>query len=196
MSLITNSLQSIVSSALTDVSKTNRPASLNDPESVSATQRQPDRTSLSPFAQMLTRLQQLQQSEPAKYKSVTQQIANKLEAAAGTEQSEGNTAAADRLNQLSGDFSKASGTGDLPNIQDLAKAVGHHRGGHHMRTPRATDPDSSSTSSTGGVTTSGSGAMQSLQTLLQTLESNPGQGGSNDPLQIITTTLANNGMDV
>ena len=89
---------------------------------------QPDNTQLSPFAQMLSELQQLQQSDPTKYQQVTGQIATNLQSAASTAQANGNTQAATQLNQLATDFSNASQNGQLPNIQDLAQAVG---GGHH-----------------------------------------------------------------
>ncbi len=81
-------------------------------------------------------LQQLQQSNPTNYQQVTQQIATNLQAAAQTAQSEGNTTAANQLNQLATDFTNASTSGQLPNIQDLAQAMGghHHHHHHHHRT--------------------------------------------------------------
>src|SRR5580704_3225222 len=59
---------------------------------------QPDNQQLSPFAQMLSTLQQLQQTDPTKYKQVTQQIATNLQSAAQTAQADGNTVAANQLN--------------------------------------------------------------------------------------------------
>jgi hypothetical protein len=87
-----------------------------------------DQSQVSPLANLLSELQQLQQSDPGKYQQVTQQIATNLQTAAQTATSEGNTAAASQLTQLSTDFSNASTSGQLPNIQDLAQALG---GGHH-----------------------------------------------------------------
>jgi hypothetical protein len=54
---------------------------------------------LSPFAQILSSLQQLQQSNPSPYQQVTQQIATNLQKAK-TAQSEGDTTAANQLKQL------------------------------------------------------------------------------------------------
>jgi hypothetical protein len=91
----------------------------------------------SPFTQMLSALQQLQQSNPAGgYQQVTQQIAANLQTAAQTAQSNGNSAAAKQFTQLSKDFANASASGQLPNVQDLAQAVGGSGtssagGGHH-----------------------------------------------------------------
>jgi hypothetical protein len=88
--------------------------------------QQPDSGQLSSFAQLAGTLQQLQQSNPAEYTQVTQKIAANLQSAAQTAQASGNTTAATQLNQLATDFSNASATGQLPNLQDLAHAVGHH----------------------------------------------------------------------
>ena len=84
---------------------------------------------LSPFAQVLSSLQQLQQSNPPQYQQVTQQISGSLQTAAQSATASGNTSLANELNKLSTDFSSASTSGQLPNVQDLAQAVG--RGYHH-----------------------------------------------------------------
>jgi hypothetical protein len=89
---------------------------------------QADSSQLSPFAQLMSTLQQLQQSNTAEYQQVTQQIATNLQAAAQTATADGNTTAATQLNQLSTDFTNASTSGQLPNAQSLAQALG---GGHH-----------------------------------------------------------------
>jgi hypothetical protein len=97
--------------------------------------QQSDSGQLSPFAQLLSTLQQLQQSNPTEYKQVTQQIATNLQNAAQTATSDGNTSAANQLTQLATDFTTASQSGQLPNISDLAQAIGggghHHHHGHH-----------------------------------------------------------------
>jgi hypothetical protein len=122
-------VQSIMGSALESAG-----LSPNSATSTFSTTTQTDGQQLSPFAQMLSALQQLQQSDPAKYAQVTQQISTNLQAAAQTAQSQGNTAAANQLNQLATDFGNASKSGHMPNIQDLAQAIGahhHHHHGHH-----------------------------------------------------------------
>ena len=90
-----------------------------------------DTNQLSPLAQILSTLQNLQQSNPVQYQQVTQQISNNLQTAAQSATSSGNTALAAKLTQLSQDFSKASTTGQLPNVQDLAQAAGGHHHHHH-----------------------------------------------------------------
>jgi hypothetical protein len=117
----TSYLQSILSSALQ-----------NTGSSVPASgTTEADSSQVSPLAQLLSELQQLQQSDPSEYQQVTQQIATNLQAAAQTATSAGNTTAASQLTQLATDFSNASTSGQLPNIQDLAQAVSGGGGHHH-----------------------------------------------------------------
>jgi hypothetical protein len=85
-------------------------------------------------------LQQLQVSDPAKYKEVTAQIGANLAKAAETAQSSGNTTAAKQLKLLSADFTNASQTSQLPNLQDLAKAAGGHH--HHHAASANADANS------------------------------------------------------
>jgi hypothetical protein len=89
-----------------------------------------DTNRLSPFAQVLSSLQQLQQSNPSHYQQVTQQISSSLHTAAQSATASGNTSLANELNKLSTGFSSASTSGRLPNVPDLAQAVG--RGYHHL----------------------------------------------------------------
>jgi len=124
-------LQAILPSSLANNNTT--ASTLKTATSTLSTQ-QPDSGQLSEFAQLAGTLQQLQQSNPAQYTQVTQQIATNLQTAAQTATASGNTAAAAQLNQLATDFTNASASGQLPNLEDLAKAVsgGHH--GHHSST--------------------------------------------------------------
>jgi hypothetical protein len=85
---------------------------------------------LSPFAKLLSTLQQLPQSDTTKYVQVIQPIATNLQKRRPA-QSEGVATAANQLNQLACDFTNASKSGQLPNIQDLAQAVGGHH--HHVQ---------------------------------------------------------------
>jgi hypothetical protein len=154
-------LQSVISGALQGTGQSNQTkpnqADTVDPASLSSG----DHSQLSPFAQILSTLQQLQQSNPAQYQQVTQQIATNLHTAAKTAQAAGNLTAASQLNQLATDFTQASQSGQLPNIQDLAQATGghhhHHHGGHGHGAPppSATDPLSSVSSSNSGTAGSG-----------------------------------------
>jgi hypothetical protein len=126
--------------------------------------------SLSPFAQLFSMLQQVEQQNPAQYQQVTGQIASNLQSASQIAQAAGNSAQATRLAQLATDFKTASASGQLPNAQDLGMpAGGHHR--HHHRydaaqsaSPNSLDPASiirsalSSAGVTGASSTSSTGS--------------------------------------
>lgn len=131
-----------------------------------------DNNQLSPFAQIASTLQQLQQSNPSQYSQVTKQIAANLQTAAQTAQSEGNTTQANQLNQLASDFTSASTSGQLPNLQDLANATAGHHHHHHF---------------------GGNQFLSALQT------SNSGSTASNtstNPLSIIQSTLSGAGISL
>jgi hypothetical protein len=170
----------------------------NSPGSVvaSTSTQQSDSTQLSPLAQILTTLQQLQQSNPTEYKQVTAQIATNLTSAAATAQAEGNTTAATQLNQLATDFTNASQSGQLPNIQDLAQAVGGHHHHHHHAQAAASDSDTSSSSSSDATSSSASSttASQLTSELLAAMQASGAQSGSLNPLNIILNTLSQAGL--
>ncbi len=149
-----------------------------------------DNGGLSPFAQMLTTLQQLQQTNPAEYQQVTQQISTNLQTASQAAQSQGNTAAASRLSTLATDFSKASQSSQLPNIQDLGKLFSGH---HHQGTGAADgDGDGSSSTSSTGSTTGATNALSSQATsaFLASLT----QSEALNPTSIIMNTLSGAGV--
>jgi hypothetical protein len=103
---------------------------------------------LSPFAQVLTGLQQLEQASATQYAQVTSQISTNLQTAAQTAQTQGNTTLATQLTTLSKDFSTASQSGQLPNVQDLAQAMGS---GHHHHRMGVESGSSGSTGSSGNT---------------------------------------------
>jgi len=158
---------------------------------------------MSPFAKLMSTLQQLQQSDPAKYKEVTAQIATKLQEAAKSALDNGDTKASDQLNQLAKDFSDASASGQLPNVTDLAHAVGHHHHHHHGRPPAAADGSSDTgAAASGAVSSSNSGAAQNdttaaqlLQQLVSSLQAQSTQTSALDPMSIIGSTLAGAGIE-
>jgi hypothetical protein len=132
---------------------------------------QTDNGQISPFAQLMSTLQQLQQSNPAQYQQVTQQIATNLQSAAQTATASGNTTAATQLTQLATDFTNSSKSGQLPSVQDLAQALGgagHHHHGHHHAS---------------------SGTNTQFSQALEAFQSNGTQSGSFDPMSIIMNTL-------
>lgn len=180
-----NYLQSLVNNTIQNAGGSNNAAAL------SALAPQQDSGALSPFAQLLSTLQQLQQSDPAKYKQVTAQIATNLAAASQIATAEGNTGAATQLNQLVTDFTNASNTGQLPNIQDLAQATQQGQvqggGGHHGHHHHGGGYDATTTSTT---TTSTTTPNQTLSQLLSAYQSNGStQNDSLNPLSIISKTL-------
>jgi hypothetical protein len=151
---------------------------------------QTDNGQLSPLAQVLSTLQQLQQSNPTQYQQVTQQIATNLQKAAQTAQANGNTTAANQLNQLASDFTSASQNGQLPNIQDLAQAAGGHH--HHHAHAQASSTDSSSSSSSSSSTSNSN--SQTLSQLLAAFQSNAADSDSLNPMSIILNTLGTAGL--
>jgi DNA-binding transcriptional MerR regulator len=165
---VSSYLQSVLSTALQSTGSTTQ-------TNASSLQLPSDNSQLSPFVQAMNTLQQLQQSDPTKYQQVTQQIATNLQAAAQTAQSEGNTTAANQLNQLATDFGNASTSGQLPNIQDVAQAMsGHHHSHHHH----------------GG----GSSSSSTVDRLLAAFQTNTTQNDSLNPTSIILNTLSNSGI--
>jgi hypothetical protein len=195
------SLQSIVGTALQSVGiSTNSNSSVSSSSSTSSVQ-QPDNGRLSPFAQLMSTLQQLQQSNPTQYQQVTQQIATNLQSASQTAQADGNTTLASQLNQLGTDFSNASKSGQLPNVQDLAQAVGggHHH--HHHAHAASSDSDSSSSSSTSSTSSTSTSSSQSLSQLLAAFQASAFQSAgtvssSLDPMSIINNTLSSAGINI
>lgn len=180
-------LQSIMSTVLQGTGVQN---DTNSSSATSSVGLQADNSQLSPFAQLMSTLQQLQQTDPTKYQQVTQQIATNLQSAAQTAQSQGNTTAANQLNQLSTDFTTASKTGQLPNIQDLAQAMGSH-GHHHHHHSHSGSSDADSSSSSGN---SSSSSTSPLSQLLSAVSTNSTQSDALNPMNIILNTLSNAGI--
>ena len=179
-------LQSILGTALQSTGAT---ASQTNSLTSLLSAQQSDSGQLSPFVQIMNTLQQLQQSNPSEYQQVTQQIATNLQTAAKTAQSDGNTTAANQLNQLAGDFTSASQNGQLPNVQDLAKALGghhHHGGGHHHSEAASSDSTTDPSIATSSTTSSSS--------LLSAFQANETQNEALNPMSIIENTLMSAGI--
>jgi hypothetical protein len=172
-SLSSSYLQSILSSSLQSTGSTTKNSSLSGVDASSITPA--DNGKLSPFAQVLSTLQALQQSDPTKYKQVTQQIAANLQSAASAAQADGNTSEADQLNKLASDFTSASTSGKLPNIQDLAQAMAHHH--HHHIQSGSTDSDS-------------------VNQQLAAFQANGSTSDSLNPMSIVMNTLSSAGISL
>jgi hypothetical protein len=192
-------LQSIVGTALQSTGLTSTTANNTSTASVGL---QSDNGQLSPFAEMMSTLQQLQQSDPAKYQQVTQQIATNLQSAAQTATADGNTTAASQLNQLATDFTNASQNNQLPNIQDLAQAVGggghhhHHHHAHAASSSSSSDSSSSSTGATSAASTSNSSGTNPIDQLLAAFQANTSKNDAFNPASIIMNTLSSAGISI
>jgi len=190
-------LQSILSGALQNAGVAQNSSNTSGINASSVT-LQSDNSNLSPFAQLMSTLQQLQQSDPSKYQQVTEQIASNLQSAAQTAQSQGNTTAANQLNQLSQDFTNASQSGQLPNISDLAKAAGGHHHHHHFHGGSASSTSDSSTDSSSSSTSTSSTSSSTSDSLLSQLFSatqpNTTQSNGLNPISIILNTLSQAGI--
>jgi hypothetical protein len=92
--------------------------------------QQADVLGLSPPAQFLNQLQQLQTQSPQQFQAVISQITGQLEQAATTASGNGNTAHANQLTQLANTFQSAASGGPVPTAQQLQQAglTGHHLG--------------------------------------------------------------------
>ena len=182
-------LQSILASAIQGTGLTTNSANNSlSTSATSSTSQASDNSQLSPFAQLMSELQKLQQTDPAKYQQVTQQIATNLQTAAQTATAAGDTTKAAQLTQLATDFSNASKSGQLPNMQDLAQAMGGHHHHHHHVEAASTDPVG-----TAGTPATSSGG-QSLSQLLAAFQTNTPQTAATDPASIIMSTLSSAGI--
>jgi len=191
-------LQSVLSTALQGTGLTTNSAGNNlNGVGTSSLTLQPDSPQLSPFAQLMSTLQQLQQSNPTKYQQITGQIATNLTQAAQTAQTNGNTTAATQLTQLATDFTNASTSGQLPNIQDLAQAIGgHHHHHHHSHAASAGSGSDSSSSTSASSTSSSSSTSQVMDQFLAAFQSSATQNGPLNPMGIILNTLSSSGINI
>ncbi len=195
-SISSNYLQTAFSSAIQKQGIGDPLSGLLSTKSTSSTQKT-DSGHLSPFAQIVTKLQDLQKSDPAKYQQVTAQIAANLQSAAQTAQANGNTAAATQLNTIASNISDASKSGQLPNFGDIAQAVsGGHRGHHHRAHAAVSKPADSDGDNDGTKPAAPqSSSSQSLSQLFASFQpSSTGTNSSFDPAAIIFSTLNSAGI--
>jgi hypothetical protein len=150
------------------------------------------------FTKTLTTLQQLQQSDPDKYQKVMSQIATNLQNAAKTAATGGDTTRAAELTQLANDFTSASQNNTLPNIQDLAQAVGGARGHHHHHGHVHGSPAGASNTASSDTDSSSTSADELSSAISAFLVNSisPAQSGATNPLTIISDTLTNAGVSL
>jgi hypothetical protein len=188
-------LQSMLGAVLQGIGVTNNTTatSLNGIDTSGALPA--DNQQLSPFAQMMSMLQRLQESDPTKYQQVTQQIATNLQNAAQTAQTDFNATAAAQLGKLASDFNSASQSGQLPNIQDLAQAIGggHHHHHHAHAAPADSVGDSIANNGSSGTSTPSS-VSQTLSQFLSLFQSSSTSDDALNPATIIMNTLSTAGI--
>jgi hypothetical protein len=129
ISSVSNLLPNLAQLQGTGNRKTAGPAGPGQPFSIAQRINSGD---ISPLAQFLSRLQQIQQQNPVRFKQVAENVATRLQKAAQNAQSSGNTAHASELNQLAAEFQNSAQTGQLPSIQDLQQVLGGHHGSHPL----------------------------------------------------------------
>lgn len=97
---------------------------------------------LSPTAQFLNQLQQLQTQSPQEFQAIISKITGQLQQAASTASQNGNTAEANQLTQLANAFQGAANGGPLPTAQQLQQAglTGHHHHGGGSGQSNSTNP--------------------------------------------------------
>ena len=198
INLASGYIQSLFSSPAVGSSSTNTSANTTS-AGLGSTSGTQDTNQLSPFAQVLGSLQQLQQSNPSQYQQVTQQISNNLQTASQSATANGNTGLASELTQLSSDFKNASTSGQLPNVQDLAQAIGGGHHGHHHHgggSPGGSTTASSGTSATTGSSDSASSGLSQLIQSLNSSQTGTIANNSLNPLSIIDNTLSGAGIPV
>ena len=143
MSMDINSISSLYSSpAIGGVGTTD---STSNGASVNATGSAVS-VDLSKPGQLFSQLQNLAQTDPAKFKEVTAEIASQLKNAASSHTGK----QADFLNALAGRFDAASQSGNVSDLkppQAQAQASGHHH--HHQHAQGAGSAQSSSSSQAG-----------------------------------------------
>jgi hypothetical protein len=152
-----NLLQSLIAAGLgstTSTQRTDESTNTLDSSGVSSLSSSTDSAQISPFSQLLSTLQKLQQSDPSEYKSVMTQIGDKLADAAKAATADGDSAGADQLTKLSDAFKSAGESGDLPDIGVLAQSLDGPRGAPPPPPPPSSD--SSSTTDDSDTTTDSS----------------------------------------
>jgi len=107
------------------------PTTLADQTANSSSLSSPDASSsqVSGPAKWMSELQDLQKTDPDKFKQVTSEIADRLrqDASSATGQQ------ATFLNKLADKFQQASQSGDMSSLQPPAGASGHHGHHHHVQ---------------------------------------------------------------
>jgi hypothetical protein len=165
ISSISNSSQTYSVGNLSSVTSSSKTSSTNGAAK--------DSSATSELATLMKQLESLEKTDPAKFKEISAEVANKLEEAAKTAADNGDSQNAGALNDMAAKFTTASETGKMPDL----------RGGGGPP-PMGPPPDTSSTSSssTDDSSTSTSLNVKDLLSLFQ-------QGSTTDPFSTLTSIL-------
>ena len=155
-----------------------------------------DSVQLSPIAQFVAQLQNIQESNPTEYPSVLSQIASKLQTVADSAAQSGDSYTASGYNTLVKDFTNAAKSGNLPNIQDLVQVYEDQGGIPTFGLPSTSNDNSSNSSATALSTLTNvkgnSAATNQNEKLvagvLQALYANNAQDNSSQPVSITLNT--------
>jgi hypothetical protein len=117
-----------------------------------------DKPVLSPLARLQNLLQQIHDNRTERFGQITSQISDKLKSAATKAQANGNTKAAEELNELATAFQTASQTGQPPSLYALTHPVQALAAYHHQH------PETDSSGN-------GASSPSTVQTLLDAAQS-------------------------
>lgn len=152
-----------------------------------------DSAQLSPLAQFVVQLQNIQESHPTEYPSVLSQIADNLKTAADTATQSGDPYTASDYNTLVKDFTDAAKSGGLPNIQDLVQ-VFEDQGGiptFGLAPPATYAPSNSSATALtqpANATDLPNQSEKLVADILHAIYSNNAQNNSPNPMNIVLNT--------
>ena len=149
MSSLSGYLQPTLTSTIDNIQQTSGNSLANNLSAATP----PDSAQISPVAQLLSTLQQVQQTDPGKYSQATQAIAGNLEGAALEALHKGDIGGANRLKALAADFANASKNAQSPDLQQLLKSLNGDN-----QTASSSDASQNSALASSGVTAAGAGA--------------------------------------
>jgi hypothetical protein len=153
MNIASTSLSSVTSigatSSVSQIQSTDSTSSTGSTESTESS-----KTRLSKLGEMMSKLQDLEKTDPAKAKQVLTSIASTLSDKASTSNDP-------RLKELADQFTAAAKTGDLSGLKPSGPPPGGHHGGHHGPPPPSSDDASSSATTATSATQSGQVARYS-----------------------------------
>jgi hypothetical protein len=183
MSSISNTLQTLNTSLLSEINTFNSTQASTTASTSTSARTSSDSVGVSPFAQLMQQLQQLQTTNPTEFKQVMSDGATQLQAAAAQSTDPSQVAF---LNNLAAKFQTAADTGNVSAIQPQGASSGTYAPhGHHHHHAASSSSADGSTSSTGTSSTTTPTDLASL--LSQLLGS--GQSGLNSQSQ--SQTLLN-----